>query len=450
MEKAMSRILSSIYSLCALTIAAWLLAAPPSLQAQNPIALSLDEALRLAAERSQALVAQAAAAGAARDLAVAARERPDPTLTAGIQNLPVDGSDAFSLTNDFMTMRSIGLMRELTREDKRNARAARFEREAEAADAESLLALANLQRDTAIAWLDRYYRERMREVLATQRVEAALQIDAADVAYRSRLGSQSDVFAARSAVAEIDDRLAEAERDVEVAMIRLARWIGEAADRPLAIPPATEVVALSAAALETELRHHPMIARLAKQEEVARAGADIARANKRPDWSVALMYSARGSAFSDMVSVNVSRPLQWRQPNRQDRELSAQLGLAEQMRAEREEETRAHLAEAQALLEAWQRNLERLERYTSTLIPLAGERTRAAIAAYRGGSGTLEAVLDARLGEIGTRLDELALERETAQLWAELNYLIPVGAPAHGDAAPEHEGAATQGAGSGT
>lgn len=423
----MSRILSSIYSLCALTIVTWLLAAPASLQAQDPISLSLDEALRLAAERSQALVAQAAAAAAAWDLAVAAGERPDPTLTAGIENLPIDGPDAFSLTSDFMTMRSIGLMRELTRVDKRNARAARFEREAEAADAKSLLALANLRRATAIAWLDRYYRERIRDVLAAQRAEAALQVDAADIAYRSRLGPQSDVFAARSAAAEIDDRNAEAERDVGVAKIRLARWIGAAADRPLAVPPATDTVAVNAADLETELAHHPMIAMLAKQEEVARAAADIARANKRPDWSVALMYSARGSAFSDMVSVNVSRPLQWRQAHRQDREVAARLGLAEQRRAEREEETRVHLAEAQVLLHAWQENRERLERYTSTLIPLAGDRTRAAIAAYRGGSGTLEAVLDARMGEIAARLDELALERETAELWAELNYLIPAG-----------------------
>jgi outer membrane protein TolC len=442
MEEAMSRILSSIYGSRPLIATALLLVATAPLRAQDASAsLTLDEALRLAAEGSQQLVAQEAAAAAARDLAVAAGEGPDPTLTAGINNLPINGPDAFSLTNDFMTMRSIGLMRELTREDKRDARAARFEREAEAADIERSLAFANLRRDTALAWLDRYYRERMREVLATQRTEAALQVDAADIAYRSRLGSQSDVFAARSAVVQIDDRIAEAERDVEIATIRLARWIGDAADRPLAEPPVTEVVAVNAADLETELAHHPMIAMLAKREEVARAEAEVARANKRPDWSVAFMYSLRGSDYSDMISVNVSRPVQWRQNRRQDRELAAQLALAQQMRAERDEETRAHRAEALELLHAWQRNRERLERYTSALIPLAGERTRAAIAAYRSGTGTLEAVLGARMGEIAARLDELALEWETVQFWAELNYLIPSGVDA-----PVHGGVATQGA----
>ena len=44
------------------------------------------------------------------------------------------------------------------------------------------------------------------------------------------------------------------------------------------------------------------------------------------------MFSQRGSAYSNMVSLNVSIPLQWDQKNRQDREVSARLALAEQLR----------------------------------------------------------------------------------------------------------------------
>ena len=62
-----------------------------------------------------------------------------------------------------MTMRSIGVMQQFTRGDKREARAARFDREAEAAQAGRTYALANLQRETALAWLDRYYQERIRD-----------------------------------------------------------------------------------------------------------------------------------------------------------------------------------------------------------------------------------------------------------------------------------------------
>ena len=129
-----------------------------------------------------------------------------------------------------------------------------------------------------------------------------------------------------------------------------------------------------------------------KQEEVAQAEADIAQANKKTDVSVELMYSQRGPAYSNMVSLNVSIPLQWDQKNRQDRELAAKLASVEQKRAEREEATRAHVAEALAMLQEWRSDRERLARYDSSLLPLATERTRASIAAYRGNAGTLTAV----------------------------------------------------------
>jgi outer membrane protein TolC len=388
-------------------------------------ALTLDEALRIAQDRSRQLVAHEAAAAAAGHMAVAAGERPDPVLKAGINNLPLNGEDRFSLTRDFMTMRSVGVMQELTREDKLRSRAARYEREEERARAVRKLALANLQRDTAAAWLDRLYQERMLELLVRQRDEASLQIDAADAAYRSGRGSQADVFAARTGVAQIEDLIGRSERQVATATTLLARWVGAAAAAgPLAPAPPLDHVRLRMDELETQLVHHPQIEVMRAQEEIARAEAQIARANRSSDVSVELMYSQRGPSYSNMVSVNVSMPLQFDRKDRQDRELAARLAMAEQMHAEREDATLSHVAEAKAMLQEWQGNRERLARYDASLVPLASERTRAAIAAYRGASGPLGAVLEARRAEIDIRMERLRLEMDTARLWAQLNYLV--------------------------
>ena len=199
--------------------------------------LTFDQALHLAQDRSRQLVAQDYAAASAREMAIAAGQLPDPTLTVGINNLPINGPDSFSLTRDFMTMRSIGVMQQFTRGDKREARAARFDREAEAAQAGRTSALANLQRETALAWLDRYYQERIRDALIAQRDEARLQVEAADAAYRGGRGSQADVFSARMVVAQLDDRIVQADRLVATAINRLARWVGDAANRPLGAVP---------------------------------------------------------------------------------------------------------------------------------------------------------------------------------------------------------------------
>jgi outer membrane protein TolC len=397
------------------------------LKAHAAGSLALDEALRLAQERSRQLPAQEAFASASRHMAVAASQRPDPTLKAGINYLPIDGPDRFSVTRDFMTMRSIGVMQEFTRDGKLKARSVRFEREAEVADANRAQALTNLRKGTAMAWLDRYYQERMREVLISQRDEAKLQIDAADAAYRGGRGAQGDVFIARAAVVLIEDRIAQSERQIATAKTQLARWIGDPAADALGTAPALDVVDLRFEDLEMRLSHHPEIAVMLKREQLAQADADIARSNKQSDVSVELMFSQRGPAYSSMVSINVAMPLQWDQQNRQERELAAKLAMVEQMRAEREEVTRMHVAEARAMLQEWQSHRERLKRFDDSLIPLAGERTRASIAAYRGASAALGAVLDARRNEIDTRMERLRLEMEAARLWAQLNYLLPAG-----------------------
>lgn len=390
-----------------------------------PAALPLAEAQQLAIQRSRQLPAQDAAVAASRQMAVAAAQLPDPVLKLGVDNLPVNGPDRFSVGSDFMTMRRIGVMQEFTRADKRQLRADRFEREAEKTLAEKDKTIAAIERDTALVWLDRYYAERMAAAIAEQESQARLEIQAAESAYRAGRGSQADIFAARSALALFDDRASEFRRRILNANTMLARWIGPAADMPLAGKPDIDTIRLDPATLDIQLAHHPEITALAKQEEIASTEARLAQANKHADWTWEVAFQQRGAAYSNMVSVGVSIPLQWDRKNRQDRELASKLARIEQAKDEREEMLRAHIAEIRTLLNEWQSNRERLARYRNELIPLANERTAAAIAAYRGGKFSLTDVLTARRNEIDVRLQALQLEADTARLWAQLNFLYP-------------------------
>ncbi|MEP7282124.1 MAG: TolC family protein [Rubrivivax sp.] len=409
-----------------------------AVQAQT--VLTFDDALHQAQVRSLLLPAQDAATLAAREQAVAAGRRPDPVLKAALTNLPVDGPDRFSLTRDFMTMRSVGVLQEFTRADKRRARSARFDREAALAQAMRRVALADLRRDTAIAWLELHYLTRMHALIAAQRDEAALPVQAADAAYRGGRGTQVDAVAARAAEAAVGDRLRLTARDIATARTRLARWVGEAGVQALGEPPAMAGLPWSPDDLDEVLAQHPRIVWLAQQEALARALADVAGTERRSDWSAELMVSQRGPAYSNMVSLSVSIPLQWDAVNRQDREWSARQSLARQARDERDEALREVQAQTRSAIQSWQANRERLAQYDASLLPLAAEQVRAAQDAYRGATVPLAAVLDARRVELDTRLERLRIERETAVLWAQLNYLIPPGeAPVQNVAAPAKE-----------
>src|SRR5712691_5988683 len=211
--------------------------------------LSLQDAQRRAVERSRQLAAQDSAVAASREMAVAAGQLPDPVLKMGVDNLPINGPDQFSVTRDFMTMRRIGVMQELTRGEKRDLRAQRFEREAEKGVAEKAMATASIERGTALAWLERYYAEAMLAVVAEQIEQVKREIAAAEAVYRGGRGSQADVIGAHSTLAALEDKASEFRRRVLVGKTNLGRWIGEGAEAPLGDPPRIDSVPLDEANL---------------------------------------------------------------------------------------------------------------------------------------------------------------------------------------------------------
>lgn len=403
-----------------------------SLAAAQPSSslLTLDAALDAAQARSATLQAQDAASRAAREMAVSAGRLPDPVLRMSVDNLPIEGPMRYRLTDDFMTMRSVSLMQTFTGSEKRQARSARYEREAEAALSMRSMQKARLLTQTARAWFDRYFQEQMQGLLQRQREEASRVSDAVESAYRGGRSSQADVLAAHTAVARMDDRLHEVRAELANAKAQLQRWIGDSAEQPLGVPPKIDRTRLAKHQLGHEIEQHPDIAVMNARERIALAEAEVAKQDKSADWSWSLMYSKRGNQFGDMMSFGVSIPLQWDQARKQDRELSARLQRVEQVRLEREEMRREHLFEVQRLLANWRSSRTRLEDYDKTLIPLATERVHATEAAFRGGRGPLATVLEAQRMVTDTRLERLRIEKQSAAWWAELEFLIPEDLPA--------------------
>ena len=394
--------------------------------------LSLPEAQRLALQRTRQLAVHELSADAARQMAVAAGQLPDPVLKAGIDNLPVSGGERFSLGADFMTMRRIGISQELTSIDKRRRRAELYGEEAAKAQAARNAAAARIERDTALAWIDSHFARLARALAADQARQAGDEALAAEAAYRAGRGSLADVAAAHGALASARDSADEAAQRERSAALVLRRWTGVEAGGEggvqLAAPPAMDALRLDAASLAGLLPQHPAIALLARQERIAQAEANVADAARKQDWSVEVAFQQRGSGYSNMVSVGVSVPLQWDRAQRQGRELAAKLALAEAAKAEREETQRSYQVEIQSMLGEWESGRERSRRYAEDVLPLARKRTEATLAAYRGGKASLADLLAARRAETDTSLRSLQLQAQTARLWAQLNYVTPSGA----------------------
>ncbi|UVW30054.1 TolC family protein [Massilia sp. H6] len=408
-----------------LVLAALALGGPSLAQAAGDPVLSLQAAQQRAVDRSRQLVAKDHAASAARDRAVVAGQLPDPVLKFGIESLPVDGPQRWSLGGDFMTMRRIAVMQELPRAEKRQLQSQRFEREAELAGVEKTAVAAVIARDTALAWLERFYTERMAALIAEQVTLAAEEIKAVEAGYRGGRNKQAEVLGAHASLALLEDRASDIRGRVRAATIALERWIGASAHLPLGAAPDMAAIPFDLARLETQVQRLPELAILDKQIEVAALETGLARANRKADWSVELAFLQRGSNYSNMVSVGLSLPLQWNRGKRQDRELAARHAQLDGLGAERDDALRAQVAAVQDLANEWTTYRERLARFETVLVPLARSRVDAEMAAYRGGASRLDAVLAASRGATDARLQAVQLELEAARLWAQLAYLVP-------------------------
>jgi len=392
--------------------------------AEEPATLSLSDALRIAGDQSPQLAAQRSAIAAAEQGTVSARQLPDPKLFFGVDNLPVTGADSLSLTRDFMTMRKIGVMQDFPRGEKRELKGQLAERVTAREQAMLSDVQASVRRDVASAWIEGYFAQAMGAILDEQIGEAQLQSDALKAGLKSGRTQTADFIAVQLSIERLHDRRAEFDKLAARAKAMLSRWLGSAADRPLA-PFAPAELSAQQGVLNEHIVHHPHVQSLDRQVDVAQTEAYIARAASKPDWSLQLAYQQRGPTYSNMVSVQVAIDLPLFQKNRQHRDTAAKLALVQQARDLKEDAVRLHLAEAQAVWADWETSTARLKRFDTSLLPLAHERTQSALAAYKGGRGDLSTVLAARRDEIELKLQKLQLAGEQGRAYAQLLYFLP-------------------------
>src|SRR5688572_4395196 len=385
-------------------------------------ALTLEEALKIGETQSPRLAAQRHALNAAEQQTGRAGELPDPKLRLGIENLPVSGPDAWRTNSDSMTTRAIGLMQEFPGSGKRSARSARAARARDVERSMLYSQRATLRRDIALAWLDAHFSERSRATVDRLVERLAAQADTASAGVARGRQSAADSFMLRSAVEQARDRLIDQERLIERARYQLAALLGEEIRRPLGTPPDLDKL-LHPRDLVARLEDHPELRVLDQRQELARADVELARASKRSDWSLEVGYGYRAPAFDNMLTVMVAIDLPWQAKDRQDRDVASRLAELEQVRAQMEDSRRMHQADVRGWLADYDAATRRLERFRTLLIPLAGERTQAALAAYRGGRGELSAVLEAQRAITETEIAALAVEAERAKAWANLSFL---------------------------
>jgi cobalt-zinc-cadmium efflux system outer membrane protein len=388
--------------------------------------LSFEAALRIATRSSPDIVVQTTSVEAARSASVAAGRLPDPKLAVGIENVPATGAEQWSLTRDFMTMRKVGLMQEVPNGAKREARAAEANAAVARAEAERLVSILTVRRDTALAWLNRYYLERRGALFDELDRENQLFAQAVQAQFAAGRNMPADVVAPRQEAAEIADRRDELAGEIARSRAVLKRWVGVAAEESLAGEPPALI--LDSGHLREHVHEHPDLAVFVPLTQMAQAEVHEAEAMKRPDWGVELAYGRRGAAFSDMVSLQFTLDLPLFTKTRQDPQIQAKRQELTRVETQRDVMLRDHTQELEAALAEYDVVVRQLTRLRDVHLPLAREKVDYQFASYRAGKADLTSVLAARRELIDQRLRQIELQSKHARTAASLYYFYGPGA----------------------
>lgn len=402
----MSRILLRAAALAAAVLPpAWAVAAP----------LSLDQALDLAVQRSGMARAARAGAASAGELARAAGQQPDPTLTLGLDNLPATGTNRFSVRAEDMTMKRIGIAQEWVSPGKRAAREAVASAMAAREAAMEGVSAAEARVQTALAFVDAFYASEALQLATLGERHAREALEAGKGRLATPSGSGAEVYALTSALGSAEDESADMRQQQGAAGAVLQRWTGLPVDQ-LQHPRVTGIPTQG-----DYVRWHPSVVAKWRDAALAQQELGLAQHSRQPNWTYELSYGQR-QGRPDLVSFGVSIPLAVAPAARQDRETAARLAGVEKAESELEEARRAAAGEYAALASDAANLQQRVERLRASVLQPLQQRTGLTLAAYAANQASLVMLFEARHAEIEAQRKLLALQRELSRAQAQLAF----------------------------
>lgn len=378
-----------------------------TLEAAEQAAVQSDEGLQ-AAERRRA--SQSARAEAADEL-------PDPRLSVALQNVPTDN---YSLSDSPMTQTVVTLSQSLPPGDTLAFRGE--EAEARVAVTSATLATADreIRREVRRLWLAVYRAEALARLLERERTLFRELLDSARTAYQVNEASGADLVILQSRLSRLDDALDRRQGEAEAARARLARWVGDAARRPLPDTLPARLTDLP----KGEIDRQPEIERLRAELEAARARVGEAEAQFAPEIGLQVGYGLRAGSEPNTLSAGVSVSLPIFHERRQSPRLRGAQQAAQAAQLELTERARDLAAQADGIRARLAALDRRVARYRTEIIPerqQIAEMIRGEIGA---GRSEFDALIEAERAINEARRELLTLRLDRADQLIDLRYLL--------------------------
>lgn len=357
---------------------------------------------------------------------------PDPRVTIGAANLPVD---TFDTDQEAMTQATIGITQRFPRGDSRALASEKKSRLAEVQPFRRENRRAQVVETVTHLWLDIWRTQQSIRLIEDNRGLFEQLSDVAEAGYTSASAGarQQDIIRSSLELIRLDDRLTALHAQLAASRETLGEWVGsDQVQIPVSEDLPDELLSTPGNwRSETQpdaLVRHPSVRITDQMIEARAADVDLARQAYKPEWSVSAQYGYRerapnGQDRADLFSVGVGFDLPIFTGNRQDRKLNAASARLEAARTDRVLKTRQLQAKARAAMARIEKLDERIALYRETLLPQMEEQANAALSAYDNDDGDFSEAVRARIDELNAEVELIHLKAERARALASFRYL---------------------------
>lgn len=389
--------------------------------------LTLAEAEQRALEVDPVIAQIQAQTAAMTERAVAEGQLPDPELSLGIAEVPLDD---FDLGDHEDTELRLGLSQGFPPGRTLRFRAERMDAMAGSEQARVLNQRLLVLREVRGAYVALYYEQEALRILDLNHDLFQEMVEITERQYAQGRDNQHDVTRAQLELSLIDDRIEETRGAIEVARAELAKWVGgEYGARPLPQDQPRLPAPAALSEIIAQLARHPLLAAEDATIEAAQKSVAIAQEQYKPQWMLDFMVSENtGGAFDqqagpDFAGVFLKMSLPIFTDKRQDRQLAASRQEAVAARYGRAD----LLRELTRQVEAEYANLARLERrldlYRKRATVEAAQTRESTFNAYQSDLADFETLVRTRSLALETELEMLRLGAEYLKSSVNLLYL---------------------------
>ncbi len=394
--------------------------------------LPLEKAITLAKDNDIWMKGSVLREQSLLDEAEAVGQLPDPVMSLGVANLPID---SFKHDQENMTQLKVGITQRFPRGDSLDLQSQKSLLKSEVNPYMRAERSALLQQKVSELWLDSYQAEQTIKLIESERHLFEQLVDVTNARYTSTAGKakQHDVVRAQLELTKLEDRLTRLKLLKETSKNLLEEWLpvewhGSDLTDNL---PTIELLAdgNKKELIEKVILQHPRLQIIDKKITIEEADINIAKQAYKSGWALNTSYAYRddapdGMERDDFISVGVSFDLPMFSAGRNDKKVSA-ASLRKQASTTDYELARRHLmANFYKAHVRLMRLDERSSLYKKRLLKQMHDQTDAALSAYTNDNGDFAEVMRAYIAELNSKIEALEIETERQKARAQLNYLL--------------------------